>query len=170
MNPKPRAWAGKQASKHGYRSGRLHQMDDALSEYGWSPIRTRRNSDAASEMSCNWWPLQPPDICVARQCRIYSSSPFSVYFYMWFSTLHFGMRCILWYCFNKKLPYAKGNCFLALSRLPVRNKKRIRYIVSVYFQKQFLKKKKENSSVPLPTFHLSVYLCNFKINPNASIH
>lgn len=54
MNPKPRAWAGKQASKHGYRSGRLHQMDDALSEYGWSPIRTRRNSDAASEMSCNW--------------------------------------------------------------------------------------------------------------------
>lgn len=55
MNPKPRAWAGKQGSKHGYRLGRLHQAEDAQSEFGWSPIRTRRNSDAASEMSCNWW-------------------------------------------------------------------------------------------------------------------
>ncbi|KAM6900897.1 uncharacterized protein PEZ65_019104 isoform 1-T3 [Lycodopsis pacificus] len=54
MNPKPRAWAGKQSSKHGYRLGRLHQADDAQSEFGWSPIHTRRNSDAASEMSCNW--------------------------------------------------------------------------------------------------------------------
>ncbi|CAI5667073.1 uncharacterized protein LOC100692291 [Oreochromis niloticus] len=54
MNPKPRAWAGKQSSKYGYRWGRLHQADDALSEFGWSPIRTRRGSDAASEMSCNW--------------------------------------------------------------------------------------------------------------------
>lgn len=52
MNPKPRAWAGKQSSKH--RWGRFHQNEDAQSEYGWSPIRTRRNSDAASEMSCNW--------------------------------------------------------------------------------------------------------------------
>ncbi|TNN83230.1 hypothetical protein EYF80_006563 [Liparis tanakae] len=54
MNPKSRAWAGKQSSKHGYRVGRLHQAEDAQSEFGWSPIRTRRNSDAASEMSCNW--------------------------------------------------------------------------------------------------------------------
>ncbi|CAJ1070663.1 unnamed protein product [Xyrichtys novacula] len=54
MNPKPRAWAGKQSSKHGHRWGRLQQNEDAMSEYGWSPIRTRRNSDAASEMSCNW--------------------------------------------------------------------------------------------------------------------
>lgn len=54
MNPKPRAWTGKQVSKHGYRMGRFHQNDDAQSEFGWSPIRTRRNSDAASEMSCNW--------------------------------------------------------------------------------------------------------------------
>ncbi|XP_029371411.1 endothelial differentiation-related factor 1 homolog isoform X1 [Echeneis naucrates] len=54
MNPKPRAWAGKQGSKYGYRWARLHQADDAQSEFGWSPIRTRRNSDAASEMSCNW--------------------------------------------------------------------------------------------------------------------
>ncbi|TNM92367.1 hypothetical protein fugu_019379 [Takifugu bimaculatus] len=54
MNPKPRAWTGKPISKHGYRTGRFHQTDDAQSEFGWSPIRTRRNSDAASEMSCNW--------------------------------------------------------------------------------------------------------------------
>lgn len=55
MNPKPRAWTGKPISKHGYRTGRFHQTADAQSEFGWSPIRTRRNSDAASEMSCNWW-------------------------------------------------------------------------------------------------------------------
>ncbi|CAG12401.1 unnamed protein product [Tetraodon nigroviridis] len=54
MNPKPRAWTGKQASKHGYRTGRFHLNEEAQSEFGWSPIRTRRNSDAASEMSCNW--------------------------------------------------------------------------------------------------------------------
>ncbi|KAM6902868.1 uncharacterized protein FYW49_016398 [Xenentodon cancila] len=54
MNPKPRTWTGRQGSRHGSRWGRLHQADDALSEFGWSPIRTRRNSDAASEMSCNW--------------------------------------------------------------------------------------------------------------------
>lgn len=54
MNPKPRAWGGKQGSRHGSRWGRLPLADDAQSEYGWSPIRTRRNSDAASEMSCAW--------------------------------------------------------------------------------------------------------------------
>ncbi|XP_078127799.1 uncharacterized protein LOC144531508 [Sander vitreus] len=54
MNPKPRAWTGKQGSKHGYRLGRLHRAEDIQSEIGWSPIRTRRNSDAASEMSCYW--------------------------------------------------------------------------------------------------------------------
>ncbi|KAM4527571.1 endothelial differentiation-related factor 1 homolog isoform 2-T4 [Odontesthes bonariensis] len=54
MNPKPRTWTGRQGSRHGFRWGRPHQADDTLSEYGWSPIRTRRNSDAASEMSCNW--------------------------------------------------------------------------------------------------------------------
>ncbi|KAM9307234.1 uncharacterized protein KZ484_000599 [Pholidichthys leucotaenia] len=52
MNPKPRAWTGTQSSKH--RRGHLIHIDDALSEIGWSPIRTRRNSDAASEMSCKW--------------------------------------------------------------------------------------------------------------------
>ena len=60
MNPKPRAWAVKQGTKHGYRWGRFHQAEDAQSEFGWSPIRTRRNSDAASEMSCNWWSGGPP--------------------------------------------------------------------------------------------------------------
>ncbi|XP_078144254.1 uncharacterized protein LOC144542303 [Centroberyx gerrardi] len=54
MNPKPRAWGGKQGSKHGYRWGRLHPAEDAQSEFGWSPVRTRRDSDAASEMSCTW--------------------------------------------------------------------------------------------------------------------
>ncbi|CDQ66589.1 unnamed protein product [Oncorhynchus mykiss] len=55
MNPKPRTWGGKQGSRHAPRWGRLHSLaDDAQSEYGWSPIRTRRNSDAASEMSCAW--------------------------------------------------------------------------------------------------------------------
>ncbi|XP_077944277.1 uncharacterized protein LOC144388230 [Gasterosteus aculeatus] len=54
MNPKPRTWTGKQSSKHGYRSGRLHRAEDAQSECGWSPVRGRANSDAASDMSCNW--------------------------------------------------------------------------------------------------------------------
>lgn len=55
MNPKPRGWSAKPGLKQSFRSGRLHQIDDAQSEFGWSPIRTRRGSDAASEMSCNWW-------------------------------------------------------------------------------------------------------------------
>lgn len=50
MSPKPRVWTGKHGSKYSFRRGH----DNVLSEYGWSPIRTRRNSDAASEMSCNW--------------------------------------------------------------------------------------------------------------------
>lgn len=50
MNSKPGLWAGKHGSKHSFRCGR----DNVQSEYGWSPIRTRRNSDVASEMSCNW--------------------------------------------------------------------------------------------------------------------
>ncbi|KAK5851992.1 hypothetical protein PBY51_023499 [Eleginops maclovinus] len=54
MNPKPRSWAGKQRSKQSYRLGRFHKAEDVQSEFGWSPIRTRRNSNAASEMSCNW--------------------------------------------------------------------------------------------------------------------
>lgn len=54
MNPKPRAWGGNKGSRYGNRWGRLHQADDAQSEFGWSPIRTRRDSDAASEMSCTW--------------------------------------------------------------------------------------------------------------------
>ncbi|KAL6096802.1 uncharacterized protein ACO6RY_06039 [Pungitius sinensis] len=54
MNPKPRTWTGKRSSKYGYRYGRLQQGEDAQSEYGWSPVRARANSDAASEMSCNW--------------------------------------------------------------------------------------------------------------------
>ncbi|KTG32717.1 hypothetical protein cypCar_00036387 [Cyprinus carpio] len=55
MNAKPRSFRVKQ---QGLRStgrwGRSHVTDDAQSEYGWSPVRTRRNSDAASEMSCAW--------------------------------------------------------------------------------------------------------------------
>ncbi|KAF3849020.1 hypothetical protein F7725_015517 [Dissostichus mawsoni] len=44
-----------QGSKQSYRLGRLHKAEDVQSEFGWSPIRTRRNSNAAaSEMSCNW--------------------------------------------------------------------------------------------------------------------
>ncbi|KAI9524664.1 hypothetical protein NQZ68_016673 [Dissostichus eleginoides] len=54
MNTKPRLWAGKQGSKQSYRLGRLHKAEDVQSEFGWSPIHTRRNSNAASEMSCNW--------------------------------------------------------------------------------------------------------------------
>ncbi|KAM8872360.1 uncharacterized protein ACB058_004344 [Synchiropus picturatus] len=52
MNPKPRAWSGRPGSRH--HMGRRHLLDDAQSELGWSPVRTRRNSNAASEMSCNW--------------------------------------------------------------------------------------------------------------------
>ncbi|XP_077478570.1 uncharacterized protein LOC144090712 [Stigmatopora argus] len=51
MNPTPRAWSGRQASK---RWGHLHSADDAQSEICQLPARARRNSDAASEMSCNW--------------------------------------------------------------------------------------------------------------------
>ncbi|MED6232757.1 hypothetical protein ATANTOWER_002046 [Ataeniobius toweri] len=54
MNPKPRAWTSRRGSRQSFRLGRLQQADDALSEFGWSPVRMRRNSDAASEMSCNW--------------------------------------------------------------------------------------------------------------------
>lgn len=54
MNPKPRTWGGKQSSRRSARLGRPYQGDDAQSEFGWSPVRTRRNSDAASEMSCAW--------------------------------------------------------------------------------------------------------------------
>ncbi|KAI1905072.1 hypothetical protein AGOR_G00012170 [Albula goreensis] len=54
MNPKPRAWGGKQGYRRSARWGRPCQADDAQSEFGWSPVRTRRNSDAASEMSCAW--------------------------------------------------------------------------------------------------------------------
>uniref|UniRef100_A0A087XX90 Uncharacterized protein n=1 Tax=Poecilia formosa TaxID=48698 RepID=A0A087XX90_POEFO len=53
MNPKPRAWTSRRGSRQSFRLGR-QQADDALSEFGWSPVRMRRNSDAASEMSCNW--------------------------------------------------------------------------------------------------------------------
>ncbi|KAG7276640.1 hypothetical protein CRUP_023206 [Coryphaenoides rupestris] len=34
--------------------GRNHLADDAQSEMGWPSMRGRRDSDAASEMSCNW--------------------------------------------------------------------------------------------------------------------
>ncbi|KAK1787699.1 hypothetical protein P4O66_016192 [Electrophorus voltai] len=55
MNSKPRLWRGKnQGLRSSSRWGRGPQTDDAQSEIGWSPIRTRRNSDAASEMSCAW--------------------------------------------------------------------------------------------------------------------
>ncbi|KAI4897535.1 hypothetical protein NFI96_010534 [Prochilodus magdalenae] len=55
MNAKPRTWRGKQQSfRSSARWGRGHVANDAQSEFGWSPVRTRRNSDAASEMSCAW--------------------------------------------------------------------------------------------------------------------
>lgn len=55
MNVKPRSFRGKQQGlRNTARWGRAHLTDDAQSEYGWSPVRTRRNSDAASEMSCAW--------------------------------------------------------------------------------------------------------------------
>ncbi|ROL44427.1 hypothetical protein DPX16_8849 [Anabarilius grahami] len=55
MNAKPRSFRGKQQGRrNSARWGRSHVIDDAQSEYGWSPVRTRRNSDAASEMSCAW--------------------------------------------------------------------------------------------------------------------
>ncbi|XP_076139599.1 uncharacterized protein LOC143122691 isoform X2 [Alosa pseudoharengus] len=54
MNTKPRSFKGKRGLRQSSRWGGSHLVDDAQSEYGWSPIRTRRNSDAASEMSCAW--------------------------------------------------------------------------------------------------------------------
>ncbi|CAM4533827.1 unnamed protein product [Leuciscus chuanchicus] len=55
MNAKPRSFRGKQQGLRGSAHwGRSHVTDDVQSEYGWSPVRTRRNSDAASEMSCAW--------------------------------------------------------------------------------------------------------------------
>ncbi|KAI5089086.1 hypothetical protein C0J45_20494 [Silurus meridionalis] len=55
MNSRPRVFRGKQQSfRNPSHSGRGHLADDAQSEFGWSPIRRRRNSDAASEMSCAW--------------------------------------------------------------------------------------------------------------------
>ncbi|MCJ8748398.1 hypothetical protein PDJAM_G00164360 [Pangasius djambal] len=55
MNSKPRVFRGKQRSfRNPSHPGRGHLVDDAQSEFGWSPIRMRRNSDAASEMSCAW--------------------------------------------------------------------------------------------------------------------
>lgn len=55
MNAKPRSFRVKeQGLRSTGRWGRCHVTDDAQSAYGWSPVRTRRNSDAASEMSCAW--------------------------------------------------------------------------------------------------------------------
>ncbi|KPP73574.1 hypothetical protein Z043_107326 [Scleropages formosus] len=56
MNTKPRTWGSKQGSRRSAHVGPLQPApgDDAQSEFGWSPVRTRRSSDAASEMSCAW--------------------------------------------------------------------------------------------------------------------
>lgn len=54
MNTKPRIWNNKQSTKRYSRWPKLTNTDDTRSEIGWSPTRTRRNSDAASEMSCAW--------------------------------------------------------------------------------------------------------------------
>ncbi|KAA0716226.1 hypothetical protein E1301_Tti022873 [Triplophysa tibetana] len=55
MSVKPRSFKGKQqALRNTPRWGQARLTDDAQSEYGWSPVRSRRNSDAASEMSCAW--------------------------------------------------------------------------------------------------------------------
>ncbi|XP_078406297.1 uncharacterized protein LOC144685547 [Cetorhinus maximus] len=54
MNTKPRIWNNKQSSKRYSRWPKSMYTDDTRSEVGWSPVRTRRNSDAASEMSCAW--------------------------------------------------------------------------------------------------------------------
>ncbi|XP_007900964.2 uncharacterized protein LOC103184639 [Callorhinchus milii] len=53
MNTKPRVW-NKPNSKRYSRWTSPGYADDTRSEVGWSPARTRRNSDAASEMSCAW--------------------------------------------------------------------------------------------------------------------
>ncbi|KAJ3605473.1 hypothetical protein NHX12_027519 [Muraenolepis orangiensis] len=55
MNPKPRTWGGgKQGSRSYPHRGRGHLADDAQSETGWAPMRSRRDSDAASEASYHW--------------------------------------------------------------------------------------------------------------------
>ncbi|CAL8317468.1 unnamed protein product [Lota lota] len=54
MNPKPRTWGGKPGSRQYPHRGRNHLTDNAQSEMGWPAIRGRRDSDAASEMSCSW--------------------------------------------------------------------------------------------------------------------
>ncbi|XP_039618649.1 uncharacterized protein LOC120535117 [Polypterus senegalus] len=54
MNTKPRTWKRKQHGKQHHNWQRPLAAGDALTEFGWSPVHTRRNSDAASEMSCAW--------------------------------------------------------------------------------------------------------------------
>ncbi|XP_014341662.1 uncharacterized protein LOC106702816 isoform X1 [Latimeria chalumnae] len=54
MNTKLRIWNPKHSTGRYSRWARPGYTDDARSEAGWSPVRTRRNSDAASEMSCAW--------------------------------------------------------------------------------------------------------------------
>lgn len=54
MNPKPRVWGEKPGSRQYHHRGQNHLADDAQSEMGWPSMRGRHDSDAASEMSCNW--------------------------------------------------------------------------------------------------------------------
>ncbi|XP_078502697.1 uncharacterized protein LOC144761112 [Lissotriton helveticus] len=54
MNTKPRVWSPKRDPKRYQRWTRPVFNDDTHSELGWSPFRSRRNSDTASEMSCAW--------------------------------------------------------------------------------------------------------------------
>ncbi|KAM4696059.1 uncharacterized protein WCC33_014787 [Rhinophrynus dorsalis] len=52
MNTKSKLWESRQGSKR--YSVRPQFCNDTQSERGWSPVWPRRNSDAASEMSCAW--------------------------------------------------------------------------------------------------------------------
>ncbi|XP_031754059.1 uncharacterized protein LOC116409535 [Xenopus tropicalis] len=53
VNTKPKVWR-RRTQSFGRLSVRSRFFDDTQSEQGWSPAWPRRNSDAASEMSCAW--------------------------------------------------------------------------------------------------------------------
>ncbi|KAM4662636.1 uncharacterized protein O3C94_011080 [Discoglossus pictus] len=54
MNTKPKLWGNKRGAKKYQHAPRPQFCDDTQSELGWNPLRPRRNSDTASELSCAW--------------------------------------------------------------------------------------------------------------------
>ncbi|MEE6513992.1 hypothetical protein FKM82_021912 [Ascaphus truei] len=54
MNTKLRMCVTQRSSRRNQYSMQPQFCDDTQSGLGWNPVRPRRNSDAASEMSCAW--------------------------------------------------------------------------------------------------------------------